>query len=235
MLKKFPLLIVPALFLSSCTSNSDNGPQLGPTDNVSPSSSTLPDAPHSAEDQRKAEAAVLKPSDVGKGFKTAPQAADPRADEDDATLSACLQRPPTRTRESAKALSLLFTKGDARRIRAGASYVVDEKSASADLAALRSDAAAKCLEDLMRADTERQGSKVEVRVERISPPPVENSAAFSLIVIVTAANGQKLPSITDYVAAVKGRGEVDAYFQDVNGHVEKETMARLMRAMIARL
>lgn len=124
-------------------------------------------------------------------------------------------------------MSQVLTKGDARRIRAGVSVVVvDEQQAQADLAALLIDKAPQCLQQLMLADLKRQGSDTEVRVDRL-PPPVPGSSALSIVVVVTTA-GQRLPSITDYVAAVKGRAEADAYFQDVNGHVEPATTARLM-------
>lgn len=216
------------VFLSSCSEGSDITPE--PSSPPAP----LPDASHSSDDQRRAEAAVLKIADVGKGFRGAPQPADQRADEDDAVLSRCLGRPPVRTRETARALSEAFTKETAQRIRAGVSFVTTEREAVADLRALQSDGAPRCLESLMRADLERQGSEVEVRVNRLSLP-IKNSAAFSIIVIAAAENGQKIPTATDYVAAIKGRGEVDAYFQDINGHVEEKVMSRMMTVMLDRL
>ncbi|HEY0001516.1 MAG TPA: hypothetical protein VGB74_13755, partial [Actinoplanes sp.] len=144
---------------------------------------------------------MLKLKDLGQGFRGAPQPPDPRADEDDAVLSACLRRPPTRTRETAKALSQAFTNDDARRVRAGASFVTTEAEAAADLQALLSDKAPKCLEDLMRADLERQGTEAAVQVKRL-PPPVPGSASLSIVINVKTANGQVLPVITDFVAAV---------------------------------
>jgi hypothetical protein len=220
----------------SCTGGNDDEPNPAPDVSGAPTAcaSSPPSALHNDVDQRRAEAAILTTADVGKGFHGAPQPADPCAEENDAILSKCLNRPPTRTRETARVLSQALTKGDAQRIRAGVTYVTTAREAAADLTALQSDAAPKCLENLMRVDLQREGADVEVRVERLTPP-LPGAAAFSLIVVTTAANGQRLPSITDYVAAVKGRGEVDAYFQDVNGHVDQATTARLMNLMLARL
>jgi hypothetical protein len=224
-----PTLVALSLVALGACSTPDESP-----DEPVPSVAPAPDAVRSPADQRRAEAAVLKLKDLGKGYNGAPQPRDERADEDDAVLSACLGRPPTRTRETAKALSQVFTSKDARRIRAGASFVTTEAEATADLQALLSDKAPKCLEDLMRADLERQGAEATVEVERL-PAPVPGSAALSLVVHIKAENGQLIPVITDYVAAVKGRGEVDAYFQEPNGHVDSATVALAMKAMLARL
>jgi hypothetical protein len=228
---KLALATLSLLALGACGGDPGGDAKPGmPASSAAPA----PDAVRSAADQRRAEAAVLKLKDLGQGFRGAPQPPDPRADEDDAVLSACLGRPPTRTRETAKALSQAFTSDDARRIRAGVSFVTTEAEAAADLQALLSDKAPKCLEDVMRADIERQGTEAAVQVKRL-PAPVPGSASLSIVVNVKAENGQGLPVITDYIAAAKGRGEVDVYFQEPNGHVNDTTVARAMKAMLARL
>jgi hypothetical protein len=126
--------------------------------------------------------------------------------------------------------------GDARELVGTVSFVDSQAVANADLAALRGDKAAPCIEQLfLRQLTRGQAVLPRVLVSHVTPPTAAPDVVAIRLQTTVRASGQDLPVFVDIVSAIKGRAEVQATFQDVNHPVEASLQRQAMEVMLARL
>jgi hypothetical protein len=199
---------------------------------VAPPVPTSPPVAHDDADQRAAEHALPGRSDVGPEFRESPFVPPASAGEDDATLSACIGRPPTADHETARAYSPRLTAGDGTEIAASVTFVDTVDTARADLAALAAeDRARPCLRDLLASQLGTLKVLAAVEVTRTVPPPGGQDVVAYRAVVRTVGP----PVVLDLVSTVKGRAEVQASFRNPAEPLPAEVQARLVRTIVGRL
>lgn len=187
-------------------------------------------APHSDDDQRTAERALPGVADVGSGYRASPFTPSTSSREEDATLSACLGRPPTAEHETARAFSSNYALGDARTILVGITFVDSADTARDDLRALADPVrAGSCLKESLLRQLRNTAATVEVTP--IDPPP----GGAGVIAYRSRVVAGPPPVVLDLVSASRGRAEVSMSFQDVNQPVPVDVQDRLMRLVLDRL
>jgi hypothetical protein len=183
-----------------------------------------------------ARAAILKPADIGSGYKETPYQPTAKSAQDDAALNGCIGRPPSPVHQTAKVFSMQFSQGDTLAILASITFVDTLETASADIEALRGKRAEKCIKQSFLEQYRRTGGQATASVIPLVPSPTGNeaSASYRIKILAQTANGT-VPEFLDLVQATKDRAEVSATFQDVNQPVSASIEQRAMSAMLGRL
>ncbi|RCG30844.1 hypothetical protein DQ384_12775 [Sphaerisporangium album] len=234
-MKAIPVLAALLVAVTTACVPGGASPSPRPSADVSPAT-TRPAASPDEEDQKAAQAAVLRLKDLGSSYEGRPYLRSRLATQDDEVLSRCLGRPLTSVHETARAFSSIFVSGDGRLVLAGVTFVDSRETAAADLQALQGPRAMPCLRRLLTTQLRRQRSgPLAVEVERIRPvPDLAQVVAYRFTVVVNE-DGQDITQFIDLISATRGRAEVQASFQDVNVAVERAVEERAMLAMLNRL
>lgn len=228
------LIALSSAVITACTSAPPRPSASGGTTHVTATATAT--ASVNMADQKAAEAAVLRQSDVGSGYLSTPYIQPLQSAQDDAELSRCLGRPPAKVHETARAFSPKFSQGDARQVLASVTFVDSPATAMADLEALKSVKAMPCLKNSLLAQLRRISVTGEqVDLTRISVSAGEPNICAYRFRVVSNAAGQDIPQYLDLVSAVRGRAAVQATFQDVNQTFPKVFEERMMNAMLNRL
>jgi hypothetical protein len=204
-------------------------------------SKTAPDpAPSSAApnaiDQKVAEEAVLRVTDLKEGYKSTPYVRSDQERADDEELQSCLGRPPSVRQRTALAFSPVLSSGTQKRILASVEFVGTEAMASPDLAAQRGPHAASCIQTLQEQQFSRSGAKATVSVKTIRPSiGGPHSESYRITISVAAGNGADLTSFIDLVTVIRGRAEITAIFANLNSVISPEEQTSAITAMVERL
>jgi hypothetical protein len=207
-----------------------------PTARTSAPGSSPSGPPSSPADLRAAQRAILTAKDLDQPFKETTYQPVPTADDDDAKLSRCIGRPPSRVHQTAKVFSPQFSRGDAEMILASITFVDTEATAADDVSALQGPTASRCIRQSFLEQFQRNNRVGSAEVSGLSPDLTENapSANYRLRVVAQTSTGD-LPVFVDLLQATKGRAEVSAEFLDVNQPVSASVEQRAMSAMLDRL
>ncbi|GIH25267.1 hypothetical protein Aph01nite_35770 [Acrocarpospora phusangensis] len=187
-------------------------------------------------DQKIADRAVLRSSDVGSGFHGKPYTPDGQSELDYTALLKCLGRPPIEERKSGQAFSPLFTRKDGQQILGSVTFVESPEDAMADFKALNSNRAKTCLKKNYLLSLRREGAQnPRVYVSRIRVLPRESNVCAYRSRIVQRVNGRDLTVYVDSVSVIRDRAEVQAHYLGVSRAVARKLEQRTMSAMLGRL
>jgi hypothetical protein len=226
------VLIASMIMLSGCTSSTTGEGSTSTTFHAtaSPRPSTSP------LDQKTANVAVLRRSDVGSGYTEKPYIPSAQTASDDAIEQHCLGRPPTATEQTTLAYSPVFTEGDAKQVLASVTFVRSSIMATDDFDALRSGVAPACLRKIFTMQLRRTLQETpRLDLKRISFSSGNANVCEYRFRVTVGTSAGDLTQYLDLISAIRGRAEVQATFQNVNAPADHAFEEHVINAMLQRL
>jgi hypothetical protein len=227
-------LAILIVVLAACTGSKQSA-RSGPTSLNPPQTATVRVSPSPA-DRRAAEHAILKLTDVGSGFVQTPYQPTAQSERDEAALNRCIGRPSATDRQTAVVYSMQFSKGDSEKILASITFVDTDTSAQEDTAALQGARGQACTKQSFLQQIAEAGDTATATIEPLTPSPTGDATSANYRILAQVMAGpETLPFIMDIVQVIKGRAEVSASFQDVNGSVPASLERHVMTVMLEKL